>query len=85
MVQREQTMTTKYVGLFILFTFLAIVGFDIYLYTDDISRNSISQVIIDMTAQSPLVAWFVGLLMGGLAVHWFEEPRRENSQTDAKH
>lgn len=69
-------MTTKYVWVFILCVFAFIVGFDIYLYTDNIEGNSISQVIIDGTAASPLVAWFTGMIMGGLAVHWFEAPKK---------
>lgn len=66
-------MSRSCVWVFILFIFALVIGVDIYLYTDSIDRNSISQVIIDGTKTSPLVAWFVGLIMGGLAVHWFEK------------
>lgn len=63
------------VGLGIATIFVAIFVWDVWLYTDDIPDNSISQVIISATAASPLVAWFVGLIMGGLSVHWFETPK----------
>lgn len=70
-------MNTRYVWLFIAATFLIIVVFDIYLYSDGVPGNSISQVIID-AAKFPLVPFFVGFLMGGLALHWvdtYKEPR----------
>ncbi len=72
MVQKETSMTTKHVGLFILVIFLIILGVDVYLYTDSIQRNSITQVIIDISKVVPLIPWFIGFLMGGLTFHFFD-------------
>lgn len=65
-------MSTKSVWLFIAFTFIGILVVDTYLYSDSIARNSISQVIIDAANTSALVPWFVGLVMGFLGAHWFD-------------
>lgn len=70
-------MTTRLVWAFIVITTIAIVGVDVYLYMDTVPRNSISQVIIDAAELSPMVPWFVGLVMGGLAVHWFDTYRQK--------
>lgn len=56
----------------ILLVFLLIVGWDIYLYSDGVTGNSISQVIIAYSEKSMMLPWFIGMLMGGLAVHWFD-------------
>lgn len=50
--------------------FLAIMGFDLFLYKDDEEDNSISQIIIKYS-RHPFVPWFIGLFMGVLAGHWF--------------
>jgi hypothetical protein len=50
----------------------AIIGFDIWLYIDNVPGNSISQVIIWLTSFSPLVPFMFGFFMGALIVHWFE-------------
>lgn len=58
---------------------MSIAGFDIYLYSDGVSGNSISQVIIDASTKYALIPWFVGFLMGGLTFHFFDnyvEPRK---------
>lgn len=65
-------MRTNTVFKLILLVFLLIVGWDIYLYSDDVVGNSISQVIIAYSEKSMMLPWFIGLLMGGLAVHWFD-------------
>jgi len=77
MVLKEWIMTTRLVWAFIVITTIAIVGVDVYLYMDTVPRNSISQVIIDAAELSPMVPWFVGLVMGGLAVHWFDTYRQK--------
>lgn len=71
-------MTKNKVAISILLIFLAIVAYDVYLYSDGIPGNSISQVIIDLSEKSHLVPFFIGFLMGGLALHFFDnykEPR----------
>lgn len=71
-------MKPKQVLMSIIFIFVAIIGYDIYLYSDGISGNSISQVIIAAAEKSPLVPWFVGFLFGALTMHFFDsykEPR----------
>lgn len=65
-------MSARAVAIVILAVFIGILGFDAWLYADDISRNSISQVIIDAARKSGLVPWFVGLVMGFLGAHWFD-------------
>lgn len=65
-------MTRKNVWVFIAAVFVGILVFDTYLYSDSIARNSISQVIIDAASVSALVPWFVGLVMGFLGAHWFD-------------
>ena len=77
-------MKPSTVALTIIALALAIVAWDVWLYMDDIERNSISQVIIDATARSPLVSWFIGLLMGGLAVHLFEAAPLRRQQQDVQ-
>lgn len=65
-------------GAAIILIFVAILGFDAWLYADGIPGNSISQVIIEWSEKSALVPWFVGLLMGFLGAHLFDsykEPR----------
>lgn len=56
----------------IIGVFTGILAFDAYLYLDSIPRNSISQVIIDASAKSALLPWFIGLVMGFLGAHWFD-------------
>ena len=50
------------------FITIAILIWDVWLYSDEIPRNSITQVIIDLTAKSPmtpaLIGFFTGLLFG---------------------
>lgn len=58
--------------------FTGILAVDAYLYLDSIPRNSISQVIIDAATKSALVPWFVGLVMGFLGAHWFDNYKQEN-------
>lgn len=65
-------MKPKHIAIVIIMSFIGILAFDGYLYSDTIARNSISQVIIDAAAKSALVPWFVGLIMGFLGAHWFD-------------
>ena len=71
-------MKPKYVWLFIAGFILAVFVFDVYLYSDGVPGNSITQVIITASGVSNLVPWAVGFLMGFLAAHFFDtyqEPR----------
>ena len=65
-------MTPLRVAILIFGIFFAILIGDALLYGDSIARNSISQVIIDLSSRTHLVPWFVGFVMGFLANHWFE-------------
>lgn len=56
----------------ILAVFVFILGFDVYLYSDGVPGNSISQVIIYYSQKSLLLPWFVGLVMGFLGAHFFD-------------
>ena len=69
-------MSRRHVWFFIAAVFVGILAFDTYLYSDSIARNSISQVIIDAASVSALVPWFVGLVMGFLGAHWFDNYRQ---------
>lgn len=51
--------------------FIAIIVWDIYLYLDGKPRNSISQVIIDLSKRSPNLPWFIGFVMGWCVGHWW--------------
>lgn len=69
--------------LIIVGVFVAILGFDIYLYSDGVPGNSISQVIIHYSEKSMMLPWFIGLVMGLLASHFFDnykEPRGKENE-----
>lgn len=74
---KDKGMTTKRVWAFIIFIFVLIAAVDIYLYSDSIDRNSITQVIIDSSKDAPLIPWFVGFLMGGLTFHFFDSYKQK--------
>lgn len=61
----------------ILGIFVLILGFDAYLYSDGVPGNSISQVIIHYGEKSMLVPWFIGLIMGFLGAHFFDNYKEE--------
>lgn len=72
-------MSTRKVLFAIIGITLSILAFDVYLYSDGVPGNSLSQTIIEYGRTSMLVPWFVGLVMGFLAAHWFDnytEPRK---------
>jgi hypothetical protein len=77
----------KQVAISIVVIFVCIIGFDIWLYSDEVPGNSISQVIIDASTVSPLVPWFIGLLMGFTSAHFFDtysEPRNKRKKDESK-
>lgn len=76
---KSEKMKKKFVYIFIGVIFLLVVLFDIYLYSDGVPGNSITQVIIEASKASMLVPWGIGLLMGFLGAHFFDnysEPRK---------
>jgi len=50
---------------------IAILTWDWFLYGDKIPRNSISQVVIDLSSKYPMVPFSIGFGMGLLSAHWF--------------
>ena len=52
--------------------FVTILGWDLWLYNDAIPRNSITQIIIDLSHRTLLVPWSIGFLFGFLTCHFFE-------------
>ena len=64
-------MNKKWVVITSFLIILAVVGWDVWLYTDDIPRNAISQVIIDASDGSRTVAAAIGFAIGALWAHWF--------------
>lgn len=76
--RRDGVVKKSKVLIGIIVIFLTIIGWDVYLYMDGVAGNSISQVIIELSEKSMLVPWFIGLLMGFLGAHFFDnykEPR----------
>lgn len=65
-------MAPTAVALICTLIFLAIIVWDLYLYLDGKPRNSISQVVIDLTKKTPLVPWAIGFLFGALTMHFFD-------------
>lgn len=57
-------------GVIVVVTILILL-FDVALYSDSVDRNSISQVIIDLSKRSPFVPYIIGFFMGLLAGHLF--------------
>ena len=71
-------MSKRTVLIISVLIFAAIMGFDVYLYSDGIPGNSISQTVIYYGQKSMLIPWAIGFLMGFLAAHFFDnftEPR----------
>lgn len=51
--------------------FVAIIVWDVYLYLDGRPRNSISQVVIDLSKKNQTLPWLIGLIMGWCVGHWW--------------
>ena len=64
-------MSPLLVGLTCFAIAVLIMVWDGYLYSDDVERNSITQVVIDATKKTPTVPWLIGLGMGYLGGHFF--------------
>lgn len=65
-------MSKRLVLISIFAVFFAIIGYDVYLYSDSIDGNSITQVIISTTHDYPILAWAIGFLMGYLTSHFYD-------------
>jgi len=50
---------------------IAIIAWDVYLYRDKIPGNSITQVIIKLSKDKPIIPAAIGAEMGFLFGHWF--------------
>lgn len=59
-------MSSLTVGIIISIVTVAALVWDVFLYTDKIDRNSISQVFIDASKKWPIIAFLWGFLMGHL-------------------
>ena len=44
---------------------------ELYWLFDDVEDNTLSQIIIKWSSRTAFVPWFIGLVMGFLAGHWF--------------
>lgn len=73
-------MSKKLVAITIVAIFVGILVWDAFLYSDDVARNSITQVIIDLSKQSALVPWFFGMVMGFLGAHLFDSSEQETPE-----
>lgn len=49
-----------------------IFALDVYLYSDSLPGNSITQIVIWATEKTPLVPWLIGFTMGFLTAHFFD-------------
>lgn len=59
------------VGIGIIIIFLGILGLDAWLLMSN-DWPTLSQTIIYWSTKTHLIPFFIGAVMGGLAVHWFE-------------
>lgn len=64
-------MTPTIVAILCVLIGLIILVWDAFLYLDNRERNSISQVVIDLTKKSPLVPALIGFAVGLLFGHWW--------------
>lgn len=60
--------------LVLLVALVAVVAYDVYLLRA--RKRTISDEIISGALHRPIVAWFVGLVMGALGAHWFWIPTK---------
>ena len=66
-------MSKKTVLFISLGIFVGILGWDAYLYSDDVAGNSITQTIIYFSTKTKLIPYFIGFLSGFLAAHFFDD------------
>jgi len=65
-------MTKRKVLLTIALIAIAIIAWDVALYSDDIQGNSITQVIRSIVMNSPLAAGALGFLFGAGMFHFLD-------------
>lgn len=70
-------MSKRLVLLSIFAIFFGIIGYDIFLYADNIPGNSITQVVISTTHDYPILAWAIGFLMGYLTAHFYDPEEQQ--------
>ena len=70
-------MNKNYVGYIILLAVVLILGFDAWLYSDTLTDNSISQVIIAWSRGSRTFTAFLGFVFGYLFAHFFDDVERK--------
>lgn len=65
-------MTPSKVLLSCLAIFAAIIAYDVYLYSDGVAGNSITQSVIYYSDIYPILPWVIGFLMGYLVSHFWD-------------
>lgn len=64
-------MTPTMVAAVCFLIFVLILVWDAWLYADKTDRNSISQVIIDVSGRLPIVPALIGFFVGLMFGHWW--------------
>lgn len=65
-------MQKKLVIIILFSLVLGVLGWDAWLYADQVEGNSISQIIAALSLRYPLIPWFIGCVMGFLGAHFFD-------------
>jgi hypothetical protein len=70
--------TSRMVWIFLLIvtlSLLAIVGYEIYALANDVAGDTISEFFWHVSGKYPIVPFFLGLVIGTLAGHfWWQRP-----------
>lgn len=64
-------MSKKTVIAIMIAATVAIIGWDVWLYFDDVPGNTISQIVITGSESSPYVPLGLGLFIGWLIGHFY--------------
>ena len=64
-------MKPKHVFFACLGIIAAVLAWDVFLYTDNVAGNSISQVIWDWSRAAPILPAMIGFVVGFLFCHFF--------------
>lgn len=75
-------MKPKHVILIALLIFLAIIGWDVYLYSDNIEGNSITQVVRGIIKDNPLASAALGFLFGALFIHFTDFTSQKKTEDE---
>ncbi len=65
-------MKPKYVALLCILIFISIIGWDVALYSDSTPKNSITQVVVELSKEWPIIPAAIGFFMGALFIHLFD-------------